>query len=283
LVSFQEANISAARNAGIAQAQGEVIAFLDDDAVPEATWLARLIAPFDDPKIGAVGGVVRGRNGVSFQWGPQEVDCFGNDWPLAFDGDRISDPSEPHRVLKTVGTNCAFRAEALREVGFDTAYRFYLDETDLNWRLVEKGWSAVIVSDAEVHHGYAGSSYRTSERVPKSFKEIGASKAYFCKRFGDPARPSEVSGLIDSLEEGFVEGAQRVPQLRNLQKSVREFKRYCGQEEMTAPVLLTTTLLKRRQTHELARFGLRMTGIGCIGAAYLDGACGRVHCSAAQI
>lgn len=279
LVSFQEANISAARNAGIAQAQGEVIAFLDDDAVPEATWLARLIAPFDDPKIGAVGGVVRGRNGVSFQWGPQEVDCFGNDWPLAFDGDRISDPSEPHRVLKTVGTNCAFRAEALREVGFDTAYRFYLDETDLNWRLVEKGWSAVIVSDAEVHHGYAGSSYRTSERVPKSFKEIGASKAYFCKRFGDPARvpeeldgfrrdqrtrlirsmelgllpPSEVSGLIDSLEEGFVEGAQRVPQLRNLQKSVREFKRYCGQEEMTAPVLLTTTLLKRRQTHELAR------------------------------
>jgi len=45
-VQFDDANISMARNIGIAHSAGEIVAFIDDDAVPEPTWLTYLITPF---------------------------------------------------------------------------------------------------------------------------------------------------------------------------------------------------------------------------------------------
>ena len=50
-VSFGDANISIARNLGVSHAAGEVIAFIDDDSVPEPTWLRYLVEPFSDPEV----------------------------------------------------------------------------------------------------------------------------------------------------------------------------------------------------------------------------------------
>ncbi len=44
------------RNQGIAQAKGEIIAFIDDDAYPEEHWLENAVKYFGDETIGAVGG-----------------------------------------------------------------------------------------------------------------------------------------------------------------------------------------------------------------------------------
>ena len=58
-VPFAKPNIAAARNAGLRTAGGDIIAFLDDAAYAEPTWLAHLTAPFDDPAVAAAGGDVR--------------------------------------------------------------------------------------------------------------------------------------------------------------------------------------------------------------------------------
>ncbi|HLG77112.1 MAG TPA: glycosyltransferase family 2 protein [Ktedonobacteraceae bacterium] len=50
--------LSGARNSGIAIAQGELIAFLDDDAVAEPDWLERLRVCCLDPQVLGAGGVV---------------------------------------------------------------------------------------------------------------------------------------------------------------------------------------------------------------------------------
>ena len=44
------------RNLGIREAKGEIIAFIDDDAYPEAHWLEYAVRYFGEPTIGAVGG-----------------------------------------------------------------------------------------------------------------------------------------------------------------------------------------------------------------------------------
>ena len=44
------------RNIGIREARGEIVAFLDDDAYPDAHWLEYAVKYFSEPDIGAVGG-----------------------------------------------------------------------------------------------------------------------------------------------------------------------------------------------------------------------------------
>ncbi|MEP2706528.1 MAG: glycosyltransferase family A protein [Roseibium sp.] len=51
-----EKGLSGARNTGIQNAQGDIIAFLDDDAIAQPNWLEKIAAVYDDPSIMAVGG-----------------------------------------------------------------------------------------------------------------------------------------------------------------------------------------------------------------------------------
>src|SRR6185369_12103544 len=50
--------LSGARNAGVAAAVGEVVAFVDDDAIPLPGWSSRLLAAYRDDDVVAVGGAV---------------------------------------------------------------------------------------------------------------------------------------------------------------------------------------------------------------------------------
>jgi glycosyltransferase involved in cell wall biosynthesis len=50
--------LAAARNAGVAHATGDIVAFLDDDALAERNWAEHLLGAYTDPSITGVGGVV---------------------------------------------------------------------------------------------------------------------------------------------------------------------------------------------------------------------------------
>lgn len=212
LIAFDEANISAARNLGLAQAAAPVVAFIDDDAVAEPTWLSRLTAPFADPQVVAATGFVRGRNGISYQWRACEVDALGQDHPLAIARDSLHHGT-PQRAVKTQGTNCAFRRDALLLVGgFDPGYRFFLDEADVNLRMAHLGPTAII-PDAQVHHGYEASARRSANRVPLSLYDIAASTAIFLRRHAPEADLDQALKALSLREAGRIAGHRRAGRL----------------------------------------------------------------------
>ena len=52
----QFAGLSRARNRGLSESKSEIVAYLDDDALPDERWLDFLLEPFADPRVGAVTG-----------------------------------------------------------------------------------------------------------------------------------------------------------------------------------------------------------------------------------
>lgn len=74
LFNSGERGLSATRNLGFSCAAGEIVVFLDDDAVAAEDWLERLLEPYTDPRVVAVGGRTVPRwEGAAPLWFPDEL------------------------------------------------------------------------------------------------------------------------------------------------------------------------------------------------------------------
>ncbi|MDE3177224.1 MAG: glycosyltransferase [Pseudomonadota bacterium] len=193
--STDQSNISVSRNIGLAHARGDIVAFIDDDAVPEPDWLENLLRPYADPEVITVGGFIRDTRGFEFQARYTVCDRFG-DVRQYRSADEFK--LEGEQFLSLTGTNFSARRDNLLALGgFDEEYIWFLDETDVNLRMHDRGWRFAVAPDAEIHHKYEAGLTRTRSAAPRTMYPQLRSKAYFCVRHNLGRRPlADVLGYI---------------------------------------------------------------------------------------
>jgi hypothetical protein len=109
-----ERGLSGARNCGLAVAATPVVAFLDDDAIPQPDWVARLATAYGITGgqyiLGVGGAIVPAWGQGRPSWFPPEFD-----WVVGctYKGAR----TDPGPVRNMLGANMSFRTAELRQIG----------------------------------------------------------------------------------------------------------------------------------------------------------------------
>jgi GT2 family glycosyltransferase len=185
--------LSSARNTGVAQARGEIVAFLDDDAEAEPGWLARLLPHYRDERVLAVGGqALPAWERERPRWLPPEFD-----WVVgcSFTGQ----PTQVSPVRNLIGCNMSFRRAVLeRSAGFDRALGRVgrtpvgCEETELCIRIRKQHPQAVVLYEPAARVWHRVSMDRTTWRYfrRRCFSE-GRSKAVVARLVGTDTGLSE--------------------------------------------------------------------------------------------
>jgi glycosyltransferase involved in cell wall biosynthesis len=210
-----------ARNAGIREAQGEIVVFTDDDVIPQPDWLVNLLEPYGDP---AVSGV-QGRAHLQFDAPPPPwLELVHRGFLAQVDhGDRRIFP-----FLKSLtGVNMSFRRKIVAHIGeYNTLLgpgrSGFWDDTEFSVRMTRAGYLLCYQPTALVHHQIS-----TARLTPASFR-----KAAF--QNGVSGYIAGATGAIDGREHPFRDfSLQSLRQARSELKCMLQRNRpLCSQDEL---------------------------------------------------
>lgn len=242
--------LSGARNSGVMAASGEVIAFLDDDAVAEPDWLERLLAPYEDTRVVAVGGRVDPSwEAGKPEWFPEEFN-----WVVGctYTGHRL----DPGPVRNVIGCNMSLRRAAIEsaggfraELGRSGAQPAGDEETELSIQVTRNQPGSVVwYEPAAVVSHFVPSARTTWTYFGRRCFAEGRSKAILSAMVGaSDALASEWSYTRRVLPRGVLTGIHQALTGRSLAGLARAAAIVLGLTLTTAGYLWGTVAAARRR------------------------------------
>ena len=150
--------LAAARNTAIRECTGDVIVFLDVDAVADAHFVEALLAEYSEPEVGGVGG-----QGIE-----ANIQTIYDLWRKL----NVSQSQGPKRLERCpwlVGMCSSFRRSALLEAGgYDTFYHANAEDHDVGYRLNGLGYNLIYTPEARVYHQRAD-DWRSLHRLAHNY------------------------------------------------------------------------------------------------------------------
>ena len=184
------------RDMALDKAEGEILAFLDDDAYPTKEWLTNALRHFEDKEIAAVGGpgVTPAADGLR----QKASGMVYSSWLMSGSHTRRYVPKEESLVDDYPSCNFLVRKSVMREIGgFNTAF-WPGEDTFLCLKII-KDLKKKIIYDPKVlvyHH-----RRRLFKGHLKQITSYALHRGYFVKRF--PETSLKVTYFLPSF---FVAG-----------------------------------------------------------------------------
>lgn len=130
------------RNAGVREANGDIIVYTDAGCRPHPGWLSRLVAPLSQGE-DIVAGAQRDASGAGRYEGRYELPARG--------------VGQAIYVTEAPTLNIAFSRQAFDKVGGFDELLEYGSDVDFCWRLIDAGYRVRYIPDAVIEHDWGGS------------------------------------------------------------------------------------------------------------------------------
>lgn len=212
-------SIKDAENAAVASARGDIICFIDDDAVAHPDWLERIVGHYEDPTVGGVGG-----RDIIYEDGRmvnEKADIVGKiTWYGAVIGNH-------HKFIRGVcevdvlkGCNMSFRRQLISKIDErlrgEITYRY---EEDLCFQVKKQGYRLIYDPAILVdHHVVRSTAVRRNQDCTPHILASSHNYVYLgLKHFAQPKKlifllytflvgDSGAPGLLHLLYRGFKSG-----------------------------------------------------------------------------
>jgi glycosyltransferase involved in cell wall biosynthesis len=206
--------LSGARHTGVGCATGEVIAFLDDDARAEASWLEHLTAPLSDQSIAGVGGWITPR------WDSPPPGWFPDAFYWVIGCSYPDLPPTNAQLRNPFGANMAMRRRVFTQVGGFLSglgrigkVPLGCEETEISVRYTNSSPDErfVMVREAIVHHRVPASRLTWHYCWTRCWAE-GISKAVVTSLVGSATGlASERGYALRTLPRAVIRSLRRLP------------------------------------------------------------------------